>query len=245
MRSPRRSTGWSPTGWSSPAAAERLKKERRYYRGSLHPLQIVAEQKWKSAKPPHRLLALEPLTEWLARRVGMEYLHIDPLKVNLATVTEVMSSAYATRFRILPVAVGPKEVTIATAEPFVREWERELAAILKLGIRRVIANPADIERYQVEFYNLAKSVKSAAKGRPASRGCPTSSSWSSSAPRTGSSTRTTRTWCASSTGSGRTRSSNAQATSTSSRYEKSASRPLPHRRRAARGLPDPDASAHS
>jgi general secretion pathway protein E len=152
-------------GLVEPAAAEQLKKERRYYRGSLHPLQIIADQKWKSPQPPHRLLALEPLTEWLAKRVGMEYLHIDPLKVNLAAVTEVMSSAYATRFRILPVAVTQKEATIATAEPFVREWERELAAILKLDIRRVIANPADIERYQVEFYNLAKSVKSANRGQ--------------------------------------------------------------------------------
>ena len=28
-------------------------------------------------------------------------------------------------------------------------------------IKRVIANPLDIERYQVEFYNLAKSIKGA------------------------------------------------------------------------------------
>ncbi len=145
------------------AAADQLKKERRYYRGTQHPLGIVADQKWKSALPPHRLLALEPLTEWLAGRVGMEYLHIDPLKIDFSAVTEVMSSAYATRFRILPVGVSTKEATIATAEPFLRDWERELSAILKLGIKRVIANPVDIERYQVEFYNLAKSVKGASR----------------------------------------------------------------------------------
>ena len=33
----------------------------------------------------------------------MDYLHIDPLKIDFAAVTEMMSSAYATRFRILPV----------------------------------------------------------------------------------------------------------------------------------------------
>ena len=143
------------------AAAEQLKKERRYYRGTLHPLVIVADQKWKNATPPHRPLTLDALAEWLAKRVGMEYVHIDPLKIDFAAVTEVMSSAYATRFRILPVAVNSKEATIATAEPYVRDWERELAPIIKRDIRRVIANPADIERYQVEFYNLAKSIRSA------------------------------------------------------------------------------------
>jgi len=147
-----------------PEAAEKLRKERRYYRGSSHPLAIIADQKWKSAQPPHRPLALEPLTEWLAKRVGMEYLHIDPLKIDFTGVTEVMSSAYATRFRILPVGVNTKEAVIATAEPWERAWERELKPILKLDIRRVIANPADIGRYQVEFYNLARSVKGAARG---------------------------------------------------------------------------------
>ncbi len=143
--------------------AERLKKERRYYRGASHPLVVIADQQWKSAQPPHRLLALEPLTEWLARRSGLEYLHIDPLKVDFSAVTEVMSSAYATRFRVLPVGVTGKEAVIATAEPYERGWEQELGKMLKLEIRRVIANPADIERYQVEFYNLARSVKGATR----------------------------------------------------------------------------------
>ena len=151
-------------------SAEKLRKERRYYRGSSHPLVIIADQKWKSAQPPHRPLLLEPLTEWLAKRVGMQYLHIDPLKIDFGGVTEVMSSAYATRFRVLPVGVNTKEVVIATAEPWERAWERELQPILKLEIRRVIANPADIERYQVEFYNLAKSVKGAARGATGTSG---------------------------------------------------------------------------
>jgi len=140
-------------------AVEALKKERRYYRGAVHPLVIIAEQKWRAAKP----LTLEALSEWLARRVGLEYLHIDPLKIDFSAVTDMMSSAYATRFRILPVGVNTKEATIATAEPYVREWEPELARIIKRDIKRVIANPLDIERYQVEFYNLAKSIKGAGK----------------------------------------------------------------------------------
>ena len=150
-------------GMVDAAAAAQLNKERRYYRGVQHPLITVADQKWKSLAAPHRTLGLDMLAEWLAKRVGMPYMHIDPLKVDFSAVTEVMSSAYATRFRILPVGVSAREAVIATAEPFVREWEHELAGILKLEVRRVIANPADIERYQVEFYNLAKSVKGANK----------------------------------------------------------------------------------
>src|SRR2546425_3849463 len=148
-------------------AAEQLKKERRYYRGTLHPLAVVADQKWKKG---NALLSLDVLAEWLAKRVGMEYLHIDPLKIDFTAVTEVMSSAYATRFRILPVGVTPKEAIIATAEPHLRDWEKELAPIIKRDIKRVIANPLDIERYQVEFYNLAKSIKGAGRSTSGASG---------------------------------------------------------------------------
>jgi len=154
----------------SAADAETMKKERRYFRGSQHPLSVIADQKWKSALAPHKLLALEPLTEWLAKRVGLEYRHIDPLKIDFSAVTEVMSSAYATRFRILPIGVSNKEAVIAVCEPFVREWEKELQRITRLELRRVIANPQDIERYQVEFYNLAKSVKGATRGSAGTSG---------------------------------------------------------------------------
>src|SRR5436309_14755363 len=96
----------------SAEAAEQLKKERRYYRGTMHPLAVVADQKWKKGTA---LLTLDALTEWLAKRVGLEYLHIDPPKIEFAAVTEVMASAYATRFRVRPVGVSGKEATAAPA----------------------------------------------------------------------------------------------------------------------------------
>ncbi|MDP2171139.1 MAG: GspE/PulE family protein [Thiobacillus sp.] len=145
------------------AEAELFRQERRYYRGDRHPLSVIAEQRWKSLEPPHRVLDLDMLTEWLAGWSELDYYHIDPLKVNLTAVTDVMSSAYATRFRILPLEVRAEEVVIATAEPFLRSWVNELKPILKKEIRLVIANPEDIARYQVEFYTMAKSVKGAMK----------------------------------------------------------------------------------
>ncbi|RTL49468.1 MAG: type II/IV secretion system protein [Rhodocyclaceae bacterium] len=146
-------------------------KERRYFKGDGHPISVIAQQRWKSPQLPHKVLDMETLTQWLADWSGLQYYHIDPLKINFSAVTEVMSNAYAIRFRILPVEVRANEVVIATAEPFERVWEEELKPILRKNIRLVIANPEDIARYQVEFYNLAKSVKGAmARGGMSSSG---------------------------------------------------------------------------
>jgi len=126
-----------------------------------HALEIVAERDWADASDPNRKLTLERLTEWLAQRVGLENVRIDPLKIDVASITSVMSYAYAKRFNILALALDDDSVTIATAEPYVREWEYELEGILRRKIHRVIANPRDIERYLLEFYTLARSVQGA------------------------------------------------------------------------------------
>ena len=145
------------------AQADALIASRRGHRHDAHPLTIVAEQNWKSLLPPNKLMHLEALTEWIALRTGLGYFHIDPLKIDFSAVTELMSSDYAARYGILPVKVTANEVLIATSEPFLREWEKVLQPMLRKEIRRVVATPTDISRYIVEFYNLARSVKSAIK----------------------------------------------------------------------------------
>lgn len=141
-------------------AAAKLMQEGR---GKLtrHPVTIISEARWRSKKPPGAILNSDVLVGWLAARVKMAHYHIDPLKIDLKSVTKVMSSDYAQRRGILPVEASGKDVTIATSEPFMSSWEPELAQMLRLNIKRVLSDPADIERYQGEFFNLAKSMKRA------------------------------------------------------------------------------------
>ncbi|SFQ12255.1 GspE/PulE family protein [Variovorax sp. 770b2] len=108
-------------------------------------------------------LDLEALTQWLAGRAGLTYLRIDPLKVDVGKVADTMSAAYAERHKVLPVQVLPTEVVVATAEPFLTDWIAEVERQSKRTVRRVVANPADIQRYTAEFFALAKSVRAAQK----------------------------------------------------------------------------------
>lgn len=127
-----------------------------------HPLvrlAAVAMSRAADGKP----LDIETLTQYLAGRAQMEYLRIDPLKVDVAKVADVMSAAYAERHRVLPIQVMPSEVVVATAEPFVGDWIEEVERQSRRSVRRVVANPQDIHRYTAEFFALAKSVRAAQK----------------------------------------------------------------------------------
>jgi general secretion pathway protein E len=124
-------------------------------------VELLASKNLPNAREPGKKLTLPFLCEWLARKTGLEYFNIDPLKVDVAAVTAVMSYAYAQRFGVLPVKVTNSEVVVATVEPFRTDWMAEVARITGRQILPVIADPEDIRRYQVEFYNLAKSVRGA------------------------------------------------------------------------------------
>ena len=116
-----------------------------------HPLECIA------AQGP----CLEALTQWLARHVDQPYLRIDPLQIDVAAVVPLMSHAFAQRHGILAIAVDTQSVTIASAQPYVSAWEAGLSQVLKRTIKRVVANPRDIQRCINEFYRLAKSVSGA------------------------------------------------------------------------------------
>ncbi|KMM82537.1 general secretion pathway protein E [Pseudomonas taetrolens] len=127
----------------------------------LHPLVLLAEQRLQDLSRPGKTLDLETLTAWLAEQCQQPYLRIDPLKIDVASVTGLMSFAFAQRHEILAVAANEQAVTIASAQPWISSWEADLRQVLKRPIKRVIANPQEIQRLSVEFFQLAKSVTGA------------------------------------------------------------------------------------
>ena len=144
------------------ADALKVRADARSARGKmeLHPLALIASQKLINpldGKP----LSLEVLTQWLADKAKLPYLKIDPMKIDAAAVTQVISQAYAQRYRILPVAVSPGQVTIATCEPFDTRWLADLGHILRREIHRVVVNPVDLNRYLTEFYGVQRSIQKA------------------------------------------------------------------------------------
>ena len=112
-----------------------------------------------SAKP----LDVEALTEWLAGRCGLTYLRIDPLRVDVGRVAEVMSITYAERRHALPLTLGLSDVTIATCEPFDVAWVAEIEAHVRKTVKLVLASPLELARYTTEFYTLSRSVRNAVK----------------------------------------------------------------------------------
>ncbi|MCO1333370.1 GspE/PulE family protein [Microbulbifer sp. OS29] len=127
----------------------------------LHPLSYIASCELGNRKQPGSSLNSETLSAWLAECSDHTLYHIDPLKINVSAVTEVMSFQFAKRHQILCVEAGVEELLVATAQPFTHGWEEQLEHTSGRRVRRVVADPADIKRHCVEFYSLSNSISGA------------------------------------------------------------------------------------
>ena len=146
------------------SAEDADKTARRFAGGNSaqHPLVRLAgaDLMRKGSAVP---LDVEALTEWLAGRCGLSYLRIDPLRVDVGRVAEIMSITYAERRHALPLSVGLAEVTIATCEPLDLAWVPEIEAHARKSVKIVIVSPLELARYTTEFYSLSRSVRNALK----------------------------------------------------------------------------------
>ncbi len=131
----------------------------------LHPLVVVANQKLENQRRKGKPLSLEVLTRWLARKARLPYQKVDSLKVDVPRVTQIISGAYATQYKILPLEIDRNTVTFATSEPYLTQWIDDISRITRRQIRRVVANPLDVHRYLLEFYSVTRSMQQASEER--------------------------------------------------------------------------------
>ena len=155
--------GWlREDGLVSAEDADRVAARFRAGGTSLHALVRLGGAGLLHAKKGNAL-DTEALTEWLAGRCRLPYLRIDPLRVDVGRVADVMSVQYAEVRRALPVGVTATEVTIATAEPFDIAWVPEIESHTRRSVRLVVSNPDEVRRFTTEFYALARNVRAAQK----------------------------------------------------------------------------------
>lgn len=129
---------------------------------SVHPYISIVDNKLtnlKTGKP----ITMEFLTQWVAKTNHLDYIKIDPTKINVNQVTQVISQAYARQHQILPLQVDNDEIVIAVADPKNTSWLGDIQKIHRQTIKRVHANPIDIQRLLFEFYGVNRQVQSAKK----------------------------------------------------------------------------------
>lgn len=129
----------------------------------------IAKLELEDQARPGKTLSSMAITQWLADSLNMEFVHVDPLKIDVESLSQIMSYEYAKRYYLLPLQITETTVQIATCEPMVTGWEDTIEQVTRRKIEKVLSTPEDIARFSLEFYSLNRSV-TGAKGRNNSGG---------------------------------------------------------------------------
>lgn len=126
--------------------------------GQQHPFSVITERGWKNKTHPDRMITSDELLQWLSAKTDIAIRRIDPLDIDVRSVTSFMSFSYARNFNILPIEVTVTELYVATAQPFQTSWVAEIERISAKKVIMVLSNPSDIAHFLIEFYSVSKSV---------------------------------------------------------------------------------------
>lgn len=128
---------------------------------TLSPVELIASFNLERLDIPGTYLTEDMITEAIANAVGMTYLKIDPLKLDLNVVTSHIPRQFALKNLIVAVAQTGSSITVAVADPFNAAIINQLAEAHKLDIRRVLSSKNDILKLLREFYGFRASVLAA------------------------------------------------------------------------------------
>ncbi|MBI3558571.1 MAG: type II/IV secretion system protein [Deltaproteobacteria bacterium] len=151
-------------GMIQPADAELLIKNN--IGSKEYPLSIIAKYGVKDRRAPSLPLSLDSMVEWLAGIAGKPYFDIDPLKMDIKSVTQLLPAAYARRLQVIPVKVEDGKIYIATSEPFALSWVQEVQTVTGKIVSIVVSSPVDIRYFLEEFFTVRTATQDFKKENP-------------------------------------------------------------------------------
>lgn len=133
---------------------------RRFHQGpeQVSPAEVISSFNLEIPGKNGKVLTEDAITEVIAAALGMEYLKIDPLKLDLEMVTSYVSRAFSLKHLIVPVGERNGMVVVAVADPFNDEVIKDLEEMRKMRVMRILSSRSDILKILREFFGFRASV---------------------------------------------------------------------------------------
>ncbi len=127
----------------------------------ISPIQILASFKYSLPEDPDRLITEEVIMQLLAEELGMEFIKIDPLKLDLDLVTRTIARPFARKHSMIPISADNNSLLVATDDPFDLEGLDGIKQASGKQVRLVLGSRSEIQRIINDFYGFRISVSAA------------------------------------------------------------------------------------
>lgn len=124
-------------------------------------IDIIASMNTERYDTSNEILDEEMIFHLLSEAWGVPYMKIDPLKLDLNTVTATIPKSFAMKHLVLPIAIKDGELTVATSDPFNKEVFEDITRVTPMKVRVVVSPKSDIIKIINEFFGFKKSIAAA------------------------------------------------------------------------------------
>jgi len=109
------------------------------------------------------------IAQALAAHVGLPYVKINPLDLDLDVVTKGIAGPFARKHGLVAISKSANTITVAVHDPFAPFPTEDITRVTGLEVERVVATRTDVETINKGFYDLKASLQTAEKQLTASR----------------------------------------------------------------------------
>ncbi len=129
----------------------------------IHPIDVVLNMPI-FLEDPERKLTDDRLSQFIAEKKNVPFVHIDPLKVNSDLLSGTISRPFARKYLVVPLTLENDDTLVcAMVDPFDLELLFNLKRNTGKEIKPVVAPKNEIVRLLTEFYGFRHSVQKAEK----------------------------------------------------------------------------------
>ncbi len=129
--------------------------------GFLASVQAVVDLHLTRKDDPSKRVDEEALISLVARQLGMPFIKIDPLKLDLKSVTSVIPRSFALKHLVVPLGIQDGKLTVACADPFDREAIDDIARAAQVQVQPVLSTRTDIVKLINDFFGFRHSIEQA------------------------------------------------------------------------------------
>ena len=128
---------------------------------SLNFVDIVASMNLELTGEKGQLLTEELIFRVVAKDLGLPFKKLDPLELDLKTVTKTIPRTFAFRHLLLPFSIANGVLEVAICNPDNKTVLAEIERANQLSVKPYLATKSDIRKTLAEFFGFQSSITAA------------------------------------------------------------------------------------
>ena len=124
-------------------------------------IDIITSLGMQTPEPDAKPITEEMILRVIGRELGIPFITLDPLKLNIELVTKTIPRNFAIRHLLLPFALENGTLKVACYYPDNRGVLEDVERVTQLRVERHLSTKEDIRRILAEFFGFQRSISAA------------------------------------------------------------------------------------